>query len=193
VTAGRTAVVVDPSPAARRRVATVLGLAGWRVVEAGSPAAGLEAARRCAPQLVVTAAERPRDAGLLLLRRLRRDGCRARFLVLADRPAGPLRDAARALGADCLGRPVDPRRLVELLHGDAAAPRGAVRVAAERLAAPAPAEQEPAPVADRVDGARWLARERAVHQAHLARRVPAAAPAAPPSPLDRLLPYATRR
>jgi hypothetical protein len=32
-----------------------------------------------------------------------------------------------------------------------------------------------------------------VHQAHLARRVPAAAPAAPPSPLDRLLPYATRR
>jgi CheY-like chemotaxis protein len=193
MTTARTAVVVDPSPAARRRVATVLGLAGWRVVEAGSAAAGLEAARRCAPRLVVTAAERPDDAGLHLLRRLRRDGCRARLLVVADRPAGRLRDAALTLGADCLDRPVDPRRLVGLLHGGEAAPADAVRVPAERVSAPAPHAEEPPPAPGRVDGARWLAREQAVHQAHLARRVPAAAPASPLSPLDRLLAQATRR
>jgi DNA-binding response OmpR family regulator len=145
----RRALVVDDSPAARRRVTTVLTLAGWQVLEAAGADAALRAAAGFSPDLVVTAVELRSGDGVALLGQLRDRGCRAAFLALTARPDRRVHAAVAALGGTCLGKPVDPRQLVELLRGRTTGPAAqgtptAVRVTAERVA-PAPSSSGPRP------------------------------------------------
>lgn len=139
----RTALVVDDSTGARRRVATLLKLGGWRVNEAAGPAAALRLARVARPGLVVTDAVLRGGSGIALLYRLRAEGCRARSIVITARPTELVRAQAVAAGAlTCLPKPVDPQVFLELMRGLASPARpqqpaatfeAALRVDAERL------------------------------------------------------------
>jgi len=119
------ALVVDPSPAARRRVGALLRLGGWDVLEAADAPAALRRAAGHDLDLVVTEVALPGETGLALLARLRAAGSRARFLVVTATPTEPVRHAAAGAGAlACLTKPVDPRALVDLLRRRAAPPAG---------------------------------------------------------------------
>ncbi|MGY1805509.1 response regulator [Blastococcus sp. SYSU D00922] len=118
-----TALVVDDEPAARRRVAGLLRLGGWQVREA----ADAESARRVAaaddPDLVVTDASVPGGTGPALLRRMRHDGSRARFLVVTDEPTEEVRAEAITAGAmACLAKPVEARLLLDFLRSRTTGP-----------------------------------------------------------------------
>lgn len=138
----RSALVVDDSAGARRRVGTLLRLGGWRVHEAVGMAAALRQAAVLELDLVVTEMQMRRGNGPLLMRALRENGCRARFIAVSSEVTADVR--ARAAAADAAGllaKPVDPRQLVGVLAGlatepvlrDEAATAGALHISAERL------------------------------------------------------------
>ena len=77
-----TALVVDADALARRRVIGLLRLGGWDVQEASDVAAALRMAGSTSYDLVVTDVTVAGEDGLELLRRLRRDGSHARFVVV---------------------------------------------------------------------------------------------------------------
>ncbi len=144
----RNALVVDDSAGARRRVRTVLRLGGWRVHEATDMIDALRQAAHLDLDLVVTDMTLQDGDGAALLRRLRADGCSARFLAVSADGSAQVRARAAAAGASgCLAKPVDPRQLVDHLlrrageSADTAADRGSdsddrtppLRVEAERL------------------------------------------------------------
>ena len=112
-----TALVVDDAPDARRRVAGLLRLGGWQVREA----ADAESARRVAavddPDLVVTDASVAGGNGPAMLRRMRQEGSRARFLVVTAEPTDEVRAEAVTAGAmACLAKPVGARILLDFLR-----------------------------------------------------------------------------
>ncbi|MFD2093576.1 response regulator [Blastococcus deserti] len=118
-----TALVVDADADARRRVAGLLRLGGWQVREA----AGARAAHRMAaaddPDLVVTDVALPGDDGPAMLRRMRRNGSRARFLVVTAEPTDEIRAAAVTAGAmACLAKPVEARILLDFLRSRTTGP-----------------------------------------------------------------------
>lgn len=113
-----TALVVDDSAAARRRITTLLQLGGWQVVQV----AGTEAALRMAAivdfDLVVTEMAMRNGHGATLMRKLRENGSTAHFLVTAARRTHQVRALAAAAGAvACLAKPVDPRLFVDVMRG----------------------------------------------------------------------------
>jgi CheY-like chemotaxis protein len=138
-----TALVVDDSTGARRRVGTMLHLGGWRVHQAVGTEAALRVADAVDLDLVVTDIEMRGGNGAALLHRLRNEGCRARSIVVAARPTEFVRAQAAAAGAfACLAKPVDPRLFLDLMHGLAGRPvpprpadpsTPAIQVEAERL------------------------------------------------------------
>ena len=140
-----TALVVDDSAAARRRVATLLKLGGWQVHEVVGTEAALRLADKTDPDLVVTDMVLRGGSGAALLHRLRNEGCRARSVVVAAELSDHVRAFAAAAGAlACLAKPIDPREFLDVMRTFA---RGTVRPA------PAPPVQ-PAPLriaADRLD------------------------------------------
>jgi CheY-like chemotaxis protein len=140
-----TALVVDDSAAARRRVATLLKLGGWQVHEVVGTEAALRIAEEIDLDLVVTDMVLRGGNGAALLHRLRNEGCRARSVVVAAELPDHLRAFAAAAGAlACLAKPVDPREFLDVMQTFSA---GTVRPA------PAPPVQ-PAPLriaADRLD------------------------------------------
>ncbi|MGY1602511.1 response regulator [Geodermatophilus sp. SYSU D00815] len=118
-----TALVVDPSPDARRRVGALLHLGGWHVVEAADAATALRIAATRPLDLIVTDVLLPGETGLSMLARLRKAGCRARFLVVTADPTDRIRAAAAGVGAlACLAKPIDPRALVDFLRRRTGAP-----------------------------------------------------------------------
>lgn len=138
----RTALVVDDSAGARRRLGTLLRLGGWRVHEAVGMESALREAAALDPDLVVTDMTMRHGNGPALLRALRRTGCTARFLAVSSDVTTEVR--ARAADADaaaCLAKPVDPRVLVDVLAGLLSEPTaparnaaaGTLHVPAERL------------------------------------------------------------
>ena len=140
-----TALVVDDSAAARRRVATLLKLGGWQVHEVVGTEAALDLAGEIDPDLVVTDMVLRGGNGAALLHRLRNEGCRARSVVVTAELSDHVRAFAAAAGAlACLAKPVDPREFLDVMRTFGA---GAVRPV------PAPPAQ-PAPLriaADRLD------------------------------------------
>ncbi len=119
-----TALVVDADDLARRRVTGLLRLGGWQVHEAADVATALHlAATSSSFDLVVTDASVAGEDGLELLRRLRRDGSRARFLVVAASSSEDLTAGAAAAGAwACLPKPVDAGTLLSFLRSRTTGP-----------------------------------------------------------------------
>lgn len=119
----RCALVVDDSPAGRRRAVTLLRLAGFRVHEASDVVGAFEKAARFRPALVVADPDLPDGDGLELLRELRRHGSWAQFLVVADSPTRTLRNRALQAGATaCLPKPLEAGDLVAFLRGRTTGP-----------------------------------------------------------------------
>jgi CheY-like chemotaxis protein len=118
-----TALVVDDEADARRRVAGLLRLGGWHVLEAiGAPEA-LRRATLAQPDLVVTDVSMPGMDGLSMLRRMRQQGSRARFLVVTSDPTDDVRAQAAAAGAlACLAKPVGARLLLDFLRSRTTGP-----------------------------------------------------------------------
>jgi CheY-like chemotaxis protein len=118
-----TALVVDPSPAARRRVGVLLRLGGWQVVQATDAEQALRIAASRDLDLIVTEVHLPGETGLSLLARLRKGGCRARLLVITKSPDERIRAAAAGVGAlGCLAKPLDPWALIDFLRRRATGP-----------------------------------------------------------------------
>ncbi|HEY4603913.1 MAG TPA: response regulator [Blastococcus sp.] len=118
-----TALVVDDEPDARRRVAGLLRLGGWRVREAAGANDALRLAATEDLDLVVTDVAMPGQDGLTMLRRLRVNGSRARFLVVTAEPTDEVRAASAASGAmACLAKPVEARILLDFLRSRTTGP-----------------------------------------------------------------------
>lgn len=112
-----TALVVDDSAAARRRVATLLRLGGWDVHQAAGTEAALDLAKDVRPDLVVTDFVMRGGNGAALLHRLRNEGCRARTVLVATQLTELVREYGAAAEAfACLAKPVDPRELLDVMH-----------------------------------------------------------------------------
>ena len=118
-----TALVVDADALARRRVIGLLRLGGWDIQEAADVATALNLAAATPHDLVVTDVTVAGDDGLELLRRLRRDGSRARFLVVTAQPLpATTAEAAEAGAWACLPKPVDPDVLLDFLRSRTTGP-----------------------------------------------------------------------
>ena len=112
-----TALVVDDESDARRRVAGLLRLSGWQVREAGDADDALRQAAVEDPDLVVTDVAMPGTSGPAMLRRLRRRGSRARFVVVTSDPTAEVRAEAAAAGAVAtLAKPVEAALLLDFLR-----------------------------------------------------------------------------
>jgi CheY-like chemotaxis protein len=118
-----TALVVDESPAARRRVAGLLELAGWQVHEAGDAEDARWLSAEHDLDLVVTPATvTGSPSGAQLLTELRRAGSTARFLVVTTDPTDEVRAECAAAGAlATLAAPVDAGLLLDLVQRRTAA------------------------------------------------------------------------
>ena len=81
-----TALVVDAAPATRGQLADLLGLGGWHVQQAAGPEDAVRLALVTDLDLVVTTLALPGGSGAEVLRRIRRNGSRARFVVVAAHP-----------------------------------------------------------------------------------------------------------
>ncbi len=145
-----TALVVDDSAAARRRVATLLKLGGWQVHEAVGTEVALRIAGEIDPDLVVTDMVMRGGNGAALLHRLRNEGCRARSVVVAADLPDHIRAIAAAAGAlACLAKPVDPREFLDVMQIFRA---GTARPVSAPPVQPAPVPPAPLRIAaDRLD------------------------------------------
>ena len=122
-----TALVVHADTAVRDQVADLLCLSGWDVQHAAGPEDAVRLALVTDVDLVVTDTELSGASGLEMLRRIRRNGSRARFVVLTADPTDEDRAAAAAAGAlVTLAQPVTARSLLDFLRGrtTVAAPGG---------------------------------------------------------------------
>jgi DNA-binding response OmpR family regulator len=112
-----TALVVDDEADARRRVAGLLRLGGWQVREAADAEDALRQAADSDPDLVVTDVSMPGQNGPAMLRRMRHNGSRARFLVVTSDPTAEVRAESVEAGAmACLAKPVEARILLDFLR-----------------------------------------------------------------------------
>ncbi len=118
-----TALVVDDEPDARRRVAGLLRLGGWQVSEAADAEDAVRQAAGTDPDLVVTDVSMPGQNGPAMLRRMRHNGSRARFLVVTSDPTEDVRAESAAAGAmACLAKPVEARILLDFLRSRTTGP-----------------------------------------------------------------------
>jgi CheY-like chemotaxis protein len=112
-----TALVVDDEADARRRVAGLLRLGGWQVSEAGTAEEAVRQALVTDFDLVVTDVSMPGENGPAMLRRMRRNGSHARFLVVTSDPTDDVRAASVSAGAmACLAKPVEAGILLDFLR-----------------------------------------------------------------------------
>jgi CheY-like chemotaxis protein len=118
-----TALVVDDEPDARRRVAGLLRLGGWQVSEAADALEALRLDATADFDLVVTDVSMPGENGPAMLRRMRRNGSRARFLVVTSDPTDDVRADSLTAGAmACLAKPVEARILLDFLRSRTTGP-----------------------------------------------------------------------
>ena len=112
-----TALVVDDEPDARRRVAGLLRLGGWVVSQAANAQDAVRQAVATDFDLVVTDVSMPGQNGPAMLRRMRLNGSRARFLVVTSDPTAEVRAESVEAGAmACLAKPVEARILLDFLR-----------------------------------------------------------------------------
>jgi two-component system phosphate regulon response regulator PhoB len=110
-----TILAVEDDPDIRELLAYAFGKEGWTLVEAESAEAGLEAARRARPDLVVLDVMLPGMDGLEALRRLKADPSLACVPVILATARGEEADivAGLELGADdYVPKPFSPKVLV---------------------------------------------------------------------------------
>jgi two-component system, chemotaxis family, chemotaxis protein CheY len=120
----RTALVVEDNPLLRSVLSLLLAGDGWAVLEAADGREGLELARQSTPDVIVTDLRMPHLSGLGLARELRGDGSDSGTVMVAitSDPAGARTAEGSGLFDHVMGKPVDPRVLLQLVR-ELAAPR----------------------------------------------------------------------
>ena len=134
-------LVVDDEPLVRRGVAQGVDWAALScevVGEAANGEEGLAMARRLAPDLIITDIRMPRMDGIEMMNALRREGCKARCIVLTAHSDFEYARSALLFGAD--DYLLKPFRDEELEH---AVLRACGRLAETAPAAPAAQQERP--------------------------------------------------
>ena len=122
-----TALVVDDDSDARRRVVGLLRLGGWQVREAADIGTAHRVATTADPDLVVTDVTVAGGSGIAMLRRMRHEGSRARFLLVTANPTDEVRaDAVTAGAIACLAKPIGARTLLDFLRSRTTGPAAQV-------------------------------------------------------------------
>jgi cobalt-zinc-cadmium efflux system membrane fusion protein len=146
-----TILLVDDDDVLSKVLRRVLSREGYTVVEAGSVAQALEAARDLKPQLGLLDLSLPDGDGVELARKLRAQGVNCPFILITAYPL-QLRDQPELGGAfsRILSKPLNLQELRQTIEAVLASPATAAarRAAAPSAAAPsaaAPESQPPAP------------------------------------------------
>jgi two-component system chemotaxis response regulator CheY len=111
-------LAVDDSASMRQMLAHALHAAGYEVAEAVDGIDALDKLESLSVDVVITDHNMPRMDGVALVRALRADPRWERLpvLVLSTETGDALKQQGRAAGATgWIGKPFDPRRLVEVL------------------------------------------------------------------------------
>ena len=117
------ALVVDSDATARDQVADLLCLGGWAVQQTAGPVDAVRHALITDVDLVVTEAVLPGGSGTEMLRQMRRNGSRARFVVVTADPTATTRADAAAAGAlVTLAKPMTARALLDFLRSRTTGP-----------------------------------------------------------------------
>jgi DNA-binding response OmpR family regulator len=126
MTAARTILVMDDDPEVLREVCPALESKGYRVVTAMDGNAGLAAAEREAPALVILDMMMPRTSGFLVLERLKhRPTPGPKVIMITSNEGVKHRAYAEALGVDdYLYKPFPIERLLESVERLCPLPEG---------------------------------------------------------------------
>jgi DNA-binding response OmpR family regulator len=110
-------VCMDDDPRYLDAVSRLLRRHGYRVTASAEGRGGLAAVREVMPDLALVDVAMPEMDGFDVTRQIRREFDRLIPVVLVSgRPAGEVRAAGRAHGADaCLGKACDPGRLLDVV------------------------------------------------------------------------------
>ena len=114
----KTILAVDDSPSIRQMVNFTLTSAGYAVVEAEDGEDGVEKARACKANLVLTDQNMPKADGLTLIKRLRAmpDYERVPILVLTTESSDAMKAQGKAAGATgWIVKPFDPEKLLHVV------------------------------------------------------------------------------
>lgn len=113
-------VVIDPEMSVRNKIERILQKAGDDFClcgSAGDGREGFELIRREQPELVIMDIELPKMKGLSLIKRLRRETCSARVIILtADHKFEDICQALNLGVSAYLPKPLRPARLTEILE-----------------------------------------------------------------------------
>ncbi len=115
----KTILAVDDSASIRQMVSFTLKSAGYEVVEAVDGMDGLEKAKSCSINLVLTDQNMPRMDGLTLIRSLRGlpQYKTTPILMLTTESSEAMKSQGRAAGATgWLVKPFDPQKLIEVVR-----------------------------------------------------------------------------
>ena len=114
----KTVLTVDDSASIRQMVAFTLKSAGYTVIEAADGQEGLDKARANAVNLVLTAQNMPKMAGLTLIKTLRGlpQYRSTPILMLTTESSDAMKSQGKAAGATgWLVKPFDPQKLLEVV------------------------------------------------------------------------------
>lgn len=115
MTAGKTILLIDDDKEIIQALRTVLEVQGYRIITAPDGQAGLEAAEREAPDLVVVDMMMPRKSGFLVLETLKSRGAAGpKVIMITANEGGRHRAYAELLGVDdYLRKPFALEKLLE--------------------------------------------------------------------------------
>lgn len=114
----RSAVIIDDDPAVREGLRALLELHGWAVESFDDGGVALAHLRRApAPAVILLDLVMPRLDGALFRKRQLADPTLARIPVVVITAAPGIEGMAEAVGLPILAKPLEPRRLLELLAG----------------------------------------------------------------------------
>jgi CheY-like chemotaxis protein len=116
--ANRRVVVIDDDPAVREGLGALLELHGWQVESFDDGGAALAHLRRSEPPAVILLdLVMPRLDGALFRKRQLADPTLSRIPVVVITAAPQLEGTTEAVGLPVLSKPLEPRRLLDLLDG----------------------------------------------------------------------------
>lgn len=148
----RTVLVVDDRPINRQFLSTLLGYAGYRVIEAADGAEALEMVRLHKPVLVISDILMPSMDGVELVNRLRADLIGAQVPVIFYTAAYRLEEA-RSLARSCgvrtvIAKPSEPQVILDAVVAELGVERAAIAVNDRSLGAKA--RRQPQLVSERL-------------------------------------------
>jgi two-component system cell cycle response regulator DivK len=111
-----TILVIEDHPGSRMLLVDVLGFQGYEVYEAGDGIEGLEQARLCQPDLILTDMGMPRMSGWEMVPAMKKDPDLKHIPIVAITAFAMTGDREKALDIGCdwyISKPIEVRRIRE--------------------------------------------------------------------------------